>query len=552
MPKLTIDGKEIEVPKGTRIIEAARKLGIEIPFYCYHPGLSIAGNCRMCLVEIEKMPKLQLSCHLEAADGMVVRTNTEKVKATRQHVLEFLLLNHPVDCPVCDQAGECWLQDYYLNYGAYTSRLNENKNKKPKAVSLGPTVMLDAERCILCSRCVRFSDEISKTSELGIIHRGAHGEISLFPEKELNNPYSGNVVDICPVGALTDKDFRFKVRVWYLESKPSLCNGCARGCAIDVQYRTKRLHHARGQRVMRLKPRFHEAVNRWWMCDEGRYGYKTHDHNRILKPLVRTSTQPEEVSWEEIYSEVAGRIKSAKNRLAILLSPGLSNEELFLAGQLFRKKLGLKNIFLVSPSAPGYQDEILIRADKNPNTKGAELLGYTGGDEVFRKLLTLTEKGELEGMILFGQDLPKRWHEAISEVLSKLSWTLFSGSNHSLMSELATYVMPAATHFEKDGSFTNFEGKVQPFNAVFEPLGDSRPEWKILLELAKTLGVELPYQDCQAVFSALSREVPAFQTLTMAAPSDIRRFAEPMIPEMTQESSLIFFQQNSEGSGGLK
>ena len=209
MVKLTIDGKEIEVPKGTRLIEAAKQLGTNVPYYCYHPGLSIAGNCRMCLVEVEKIPKLQISCHLEAQEGMVVRTNTDRILKTRQHVLEFLLINHPLDCPVCDQAGECWLQDYYMKYGLYDSRLNENKIRKPKAVPVGPTVMLDAERCILCSRCVRFTDEISKTSELGIINRGDRGEIAVFPGKELDNPYSGNVVDICPVGALTDRDFRF-------------------------------------------------------------------------------------------------------------------------------------------------------------------------------------------------------------------------------------------------------------------------------------------------------------------------------------------------------
>ena len=270
MPKLIIDGQEIEVPKGTRIIEAAKKLDITIPYYCYHPGLSVAGNCRMCLVEIEKMPKLQISCHMECQDGMVVRTNTEKIIKTRQHVLEFLLVNHPLDCPVCDQAGECWLQDYYMKHGLHESRVAENKIKKKKAVSVGPTVMLDSERCILCSRCVRFTDEVSKTGEFGIINRGDHSEISIFPGKELNNPYSGNVVDICPVGALTDKDFRFKVRVWYLKSKESICNGCSRGCNIEVQYRTDRLHHAQGERVMRLKPRFNETVNKWWICDEGR------------------------------------------------------------------------------------------------------------------------------------------------------------------------------------------------------------------------------------------------------------------------------------------
>ena len=308
MVKLTVNGKEVEVPKGTRVIEAAKKADYDVPFYCYHPGLSVAGNCRMCLVEIEKIPRLQIACHMEVQPGMVVRTDTDKIKETRKHVLEFLLINHPVDCPVCDQAGECWLQDYYMNYGAYESRLQENKNKKPKAVSIGPTVMLDAERCILCSRCVRFCDEIPKTSELGIIQRGDHSEITVFPGKELNNRYSGNVVDICPVGALTDKDFRFKARVWYLKSEESLCNGCSRGCNIDVHFLKDRRHHAKGERVMRLKPRFNEAVNQWWMCDEGRYGYRYHDQNRITGPMTRMNGQVRETAFEDTLKEVVQRL----------------------------------------------------------------------------------------------------------------------------------------------------------------------------------------------------------------------------------------------------
>ena len=234
MPTLTIDGKPITVEAGTRVIEAARRLGIEVPFYCYHPGLTIPANCRICMVEIEKFPKPQVACYTECQDGMVVRTDTDKIKETRRHILEFLLINHPLDCPVCDQAGECWLQDYYLRYGLYDARFYEEKVKKPKAVPIGPNVMLDAERCILCSRCVRFTDEISKTSELGIVNRGDHSEIAVSPEKELDNPYSGNVVDICPVGALTDRDFRFKCRVWYLQKADSICPGCARGCNIEI------------------------------------------------------------------------------------------------------------------------------------------------------------------------------------------------------------------------------------------------------------------------------------------------------------------------------
>ena len=311
--KLTVDGKPIEVPIGTRLIEAARMTQEDVPYYCYHPGLSIAGNCRMCQVEIEGIPKLQIACHMEAKDGMVVHTKNEKVLKTRQHMLEFLLVNHPVDCPVCDQAGECWLQDYYMKHGLHDSRVNEDKVSKPKAVPIGPNVMLDNERCILCSRCVRFTDEISKTRELGISNRGDHSEVQVFPGKQLNNPYSGNVVDICPVGALTDRDFRFKIRVWYLKSGDSVCGGCSRGCNIQVHTNLDRPQHGTG-RVKRLKPRYNAEVNQWWMCDAGRYDYKYHDENRVLAAR-KTGAQAFE---ETVLKEIAAKLKASKKTAVIL------------------------------------------------------------------------------------------------------------------------------------------------------------------------------------------------------------------------------------------
>src|ERR1051326_4619980 len=277
MPTLTIDGKEIEVPGGTNLIEAARRLGIEIPHYCYHPGLTIAGQCRLCMVDIEKTPRPTIACNTQAADGMVIHTDTERVRDTRRSIMEFHLINHPLDCPVCDQAGECFLQIYYMKHGLYDPRMKDEKVHKPKAVPLGPHVMLDAERCILCSRCVRFCDEITGTGELGIFNRGDHSEIGLFPGRDLVNNYSANVVDICPVGALTDRDFRFQVRVWYLDTAKSICTGCARGCNIDVHVNRRRPHHAEGRRVARFKPRFNAEVNAWWLCDIGRYGFHAVD-----------------------------------------------------------------------------------------------------------------------------------------------------------------------------------------------------------------------------------------------------------------------------------
>ena len=268
MPTLEIDGRQVTVEAGVTVIQAADQLGLEIPHYCYHPGLSIAGNCRMCLVEVERMPKLQIACNTRVLDGMVVRTATPRVSAARQAVLEFLLLNHPIDCPVCDQAGECKLQDYYMDYGRYHSRMPlGRKVHKGKVIDIGPHVMLDQERCILCTRCTRFLDEVTHTSELGVFERGDHCNIDLFPGQRLDNPYSANVVDVCPVGALTSREFRFQARVWYLERTESVCAACSRGCNVDVYER-------RGE-ILRYRPRYNPDVNKLWMCDAGRLSYAT-------------------------------------------------------------------------------------------------------------------------------------------------------------------------------------------------------------------------------------------------------------------------------------
>ncbi|MGH7278536.1 MAG: 2Fe-2S iron-sulfur cluster-binding protein, partial [Candidatus Rokuibacteriota bacterium] len=381
--KLTIDGKDIEVPAGTNLIEAARRAGIEVPHYCYHPGLSIAGQCRLCMVDIDKAPRPTIACNTPAADGMVVHTQSERVLDVRRSIMEFHLINHPLDCPVCDQSGECWLQIYYMKHGLYDPRMVDEKVHKPKAVPLGPNVILDAERCILCSRCVRFCDEVTRTGELGIFHRGDHSELGLFPGSALDNKYAGNVVDICPVGALTDRDFRFQVRVWYLDTAKSVCPGCARGCNVEIHVNRRRPHHAEGHRVARLKPRFNPDVNRWWMCDEGRYGFKfVDDPSRLVFPWRREGERVVELTWDEAIAgvaEAAGR--AAPGGIGLIASPKMANEDLFalrrLAGRLGMTQVG----FRVPPPSPGYEDDFLIRADKNPNTRGAELIGCAPAGE---------------------------------------------------------------------------------------------------------------------------------------------------------------------------
>src|SRR5688572_616736 len=313
MPTLKIDGKEVTVDKGRTIIQVCEQLGIEVPRYCYHPGLRVVGSCRMCLVDVEKMPKLSIACNTPATDDMVVWTQNDKVKEARRSVLEFLLLNHPLDCPVCDRAGECELQNYYMQFAQHDSRLMENKVKKRKAFPIGPYVILDQERCVLCSRCVRFTSEVTQTGELGIFQRATHSEVNIYPGRELNNNYSGNVVDICPVGALLDRDFRYKMSVWYLKESLSVCPGCSTGCNIRIHYNLDRRYKTEGKRIQRLKPRFNEHVNKYWMCDEGRYNYHSLNDNRIEEPMVRNAEGFQQTDWDTAITSTVAALQKALN-----------------------------------------------------------------------------------------------------------------------------------------------------------------------------------------------------------------------------------------------
>jgi NADH-quinone oxidoreductase subunit G len=514
MPKLTIDGKEIEVPAGTNLIEAARAAGIEVPHYCYHPGLSVAGQCRLCMVDIEKTPRPTIACNTQAADGMVVWTQTDRVVETRRSVMEFHLINHPLDCPVCDQAGECWLQIYYMKHGLYDPRMVDEKVHKPKAVPLGPHVILDAERCILCSRCVRFCDEVTGTGELGIFNRGDHSEIGLFPGADLTNKYSGNVVDICPVGALTDREFRFQVRVWYLDTARSICPGCARGCNIDVHVNRRRPHHAGGKRVARLKPRYNGEVNRWWMCDEGRYGYGAVDApDRLLAPARRQGAEFVPLTWEEAIGAAAGALRQAPDATAIIASPGLANEDLMAVRRL-AERLGVRQVaFRVPPAAPGFEDDLLIRADKSPNTRGAQALGLDGD---VAGILEAAEAGRVRALLIFDHDLlasglppaPTR------AALERVETLVFVGSNANATSARAHLVLPAAAWVERDGTFTSFQGRVQRFRPALEPLGESLPAWDIAGRLARAAGADVTATRAEHWFRDLAASVPAFAGLT--------------------------------------
>ena len=502
---LTIDGKEVTARDDATIIQAAHEAGMTIPHYCYHPKLSIAGNCRMCLIELEGRPKLEISCNTPVADDMVVYTNSPRVVEGRRGVLEFLLINHPLDCPICDQAGECGLQDYYMQYGLYTSRFQEEKVHKHKVVDFGPDIVFDGERCILCTRCVRFTQEISQSHELGLFNRGDTVEISTFPGTQLDNKYAGNTVDICPVGALTEREFRFQCRVWYLSTRESICNGCSRGCNISIHYNTSRSYKAGGKRVQRLKPRLNPHVNRWWMCDEGRFGYEFIDHNRIEFPHLRLAQGELQTSdWKQALQEVSTGLKTTLEQfgpegIGVIASGQLSNEELYLIRKIFAESMGVQEIGYRNPwEEEGFQDDLLIRGDKNPNSRGAEELGLKSD---VRKILEKAASGVIKILYIFQHNFES---PEAQKMLGQAEYVIFQGTNWNKTVEYSNAVLPGSTHAEKDGTFTNFEGRLRQFQQALLPLSESKADIEILRTLAQKLEVPLAYLDAEEIFKEWS------------------------------------------------
>jgi NADH-quinone oxidoreductase subunit G len=500
MPAIEIDGQHVTTEDGINVIQAAARLGIEIPHYCYHPGLSIAGNCRMCLVEIEKMPKLQIACNTRVSEGMIVRTKSERVRKAQEAVLEFLLINHPIDCPVCDQAGECKLQDYYMDYDRQPSRVQpEAKVKKGKAIDIGRLVMLDQERCILCTRCTRFLDEITKTSELGIFERGDHCVIDLFPGKRLDNPYSANVVDICPVGALTNKDFRFRARVWYLDHTPSVCPTCATGCNIDI-------HHRQGE-IFRFRPRRNDAVNSFWMCDEGRVSYKLFQgEDRLLVPCSRTDGDWVEGAWPELTDLAVSRLQQVAREggpasIVGIVSAQATLEEMFLFQRFVSSGLGGRAVGLSWSPANAYRDEFLIDADRNPNARGLRILGLStdhrralenGARDVRAAVLLRADLARCEGM---------EWFESLRK---RLDFLLVLDTHRTETVARADIVLPIGSFAETDGTFVNRTNRVQRIRAAFPPPGRALPGWQVLADLVATAGAGVPPGDAAGIFSEMA------------------------------------------------
>ena len=537
--KVKVDGREISVPKTmpdpltgkttpTTMIQACNAAKTDVPHYCYHPKLPVVGNCRMCLVEfgtpamgpdrkpvmnpdgtpkIAKSPRPAIACATPVSPGMEIYTTTPGVKQMREGVLEFLLINHPLDCPICDQAGECKLQEYSVEYGQSAGRFVEQKVHKPKQVDLGPRIVLDDERCILCTRCIRFTRDIAGDDALGIVNRGSYNTLSSYPGKAFDNNYTLNTVDICPVGALTSKDFRFQMRVWFMKETKSVCTSCATGCNIVMG--------SREDKIYRYEPRENDAVNSSWMCDAGRLNYKWIGRaDRLSEVKVRGA----KTTWSAALNEISAKLKAAvPGSVAMVASARQTNEELFLLSKLAGK------IHALTDSVPrmGEADKLLVAADKNPNSVGARFAGIAA-TPMGSKLKDIAEgirNGNIKTLIVFGEDVTR--HGIGTDLLAKLETLVVSDILPNATTAAAQYLLPGCAHAEKRGSFTNHKGRVQRFMKAVEAPGDARSEWEFLHELVYNVTGQNGFASIEGLFNQMANELPGFNGLTWASLTDI-------------------------------
>jgi NADH-quinone oxidoreductase subunit G len=512
MPTITIDGQTIEVAAGAMLLPVALENGFHIPHYCWHPKLSIDGSCRMCQVEVEGSPKLVIACNTPVRDGMVVRTKTPAVEKTRRGVMELLLVNHPLDCPICDKAGECLLQDYSFAYGSRRARTREPRRKLEKRKDIGPRMILDQERCILCRRCVRFCREITKTNELGTFNMGDHTVLDILEDKPLANDYSINTADVCPVGALESKDFHHKLRVWFLKKTESVCPSCSNGCNITV-------HHYR-DRIWRMMPRRNDAVNETWMCDHGRLNYKhVNSAERLRQPLVRRDGQLAACEWDEALTTAATVLRRVAREtegrgLAAVASPHLTNEENFRFAQLLRA-LGVGSVDVAV--IVGKSDDLLIKAEKAANARGARDMGLrpAAGGLGLPALLDAAAKGQIRVLYVCGPDL---WETAdraqLDKALEHVECLIVQDIARSPLAERAHIVLPSLTFAEKSGTFTNVAGRVQRLHRAINPPEDQLGDGEIFSRLLAQLTEGLPAFDPAAVLEEIAQAVPAYAGLT--------------------------------------
>ena len=509
--KLTIDGQEVSVPKGTTLLEAAKTLGKDVPHYCYHPGLTSPAMCRMCLVEVEGAPKLQPACVTTVAEGQVVRTESEKALEMRRGVLEFYLVNHPLDCPICDMSGECFLQDYVHEEGRKHGRSHEPKRVFGRD-DFGGDVLFYGDRCVMCTRCVRFMNEVEKDARLTVVERGNRAVIDTFFEKGLEGTHwHGNVVDICPVGALVSKDFLHKARAWDLKHTPSICPNCSQGCNIEL--------HTRDNLVQRLKPRENLDVNGWWMCDYGRLSYEWINHGgRVEAPQVRAADgRSTAAGWKEALSALLERLESVEGPVHAVAWPYASNEDL-AALAAFVEHLGGGRIVFRSRRAG---DELPLagfpnlarRRDLAPNRNGAELLGMerVGDDDAHGGL---EDAATTDGVLLVLGDPLADQPESFG---ANAALYVYVGLRAPAAAANADFVLPMTTFAEQEGTFTNLEGRVQRFLPGLDAPGMARPAWLVLNALlAERTGTE-PHRSAGEVFEAIGARFPAFSGMTYTA-----------------------------------
>jgi len=494
MVNLTIEGRPVSVAEGTTILEAAKTAGILIPHYCYHPGLPIAGLCRMCLVEVEKAPKLAPSCATTVAEGQVVHVHSDKSLDARKGVLEMLLINHPLDCPICDQSGECELQDYTYQEGRSDSRYREPKRFNP-AEDFGGDVIYVPNRCILCTRCVRFMDDVAHESTLNVSERGDRALIGKFEGKDMTHPWAANVVDLCPVGALLSKDFLNKARAWELDRTASICPNCTQGCNVIME--------TRENQVVRMRPRPNENVNAFFMCDWGRLNYRwMNEKNRVERPMVRSNNGLAPTSWEAAISAAARALNGKKAFVAA--SPMLSNESLFLLTQLMQ---GGNGTFRVTEGEeaplPGVED-LALRRERAANVYGAESLGFKKTKDL------LGGMGQGDVLVIAGEDLAG----IDASALSRASEIIVISSVLPEAATKASVVLPIANFSEEEGTVTNLRGRVQRFTQARQAPGETRPSWLVLGDLLGALGQQSSFFLPSEVFAKLASTNKSFAGLS--------------------------------------
>ena len=552
--KLTIDGREVAVEKGTTVLQAAIQSGISVPYYCYHPGIGIDGSCRVCIVKIEKMPKLQTSCSTTCAEGMIVSTQTPEVVQARAGVFEFLLVNHPLDCPVCDKGGECPLQDFSYNFGPAQSRTDfprrvfDGEGVKGD-VDFGPTLMLNRQRCILCTRCVRFMREIDNDAQINIIDRGYGSEIATFQEEGVHSLISGNLMDVCPVGAITTRDYRFKSRPWdNPNAVDTICTRCSKGCNTTAWLKAKP-EWAKGSRLIRFTPRFTPDVNGYWMCDIGRFDYHwMESEDRLRKPMAKDSRgvlQP--VSWHDLLASLSNKLSAD---VRFLLSAHASHEELFLVRRLAEELAGNTNgVTATWQSSPKPQPEgtkFVVPDIDAPNVAGVHAFGL--GNDV-SALRAAVEGGKVSALYVFDPG---------PDTLGDVEWIVKARANGTLpllivqgvlMTSLvgaADFVLPGASSVEKETSYTNDQGRLQPAARALPLVGESMEDWQIFVNVAKGLGVVLPYTSGAAVRADIAarfagvKELDGIGAVTFGEPMEGRHWLEASNPSERWKWDFMF------------